>query len=261
MALAMLFEDDSVVIFDAVTRYNKSLSSSISTHPIDKSASISDHIFKENPVFTFSAVVSSADFHSESVRSPDLLSEYTVSSYYNNPVNPTTISDSGSFLSDLIPSSVAQIFNTPEASIDMDPFRGYSHVIARDRFNQAWENSEIVTLLDYDYDFSTGRSVEIKQIENCLIKNFEDVEDSDTGDSLKVNFTLQKVRFAFIQETEIVEQPDDDIEDDASSEEDAGDQTGNGQLEVEGQAPFYEGSPIEDVLGNVSNILPFGGGE
>jgi len=263
MALALLFEDDSVVILDAVTNYNKNLTSTLSKHPVDKSAVITDHIAKQNPEFTFRAIISSADFHSISTRSPELLEQGNVDDVYNTPVEPATITHNGSLVGGLLPSSIAQILDSPAVTVEMDSFRGYSHVEARNRLQQAWEDSEIITLLDYDYDFSTGRSIDVKNVENCIMLRFEDVEDVDTGDALQANFTFQKARFAYIQEADIEEQPDEDTEDPASPEEDEGDQSEGGALTIEGQLPFYSGSPLEDGLGAVEGLVGdfFGGGE
>lgn len=250
MALAILFQkDDSVVILDAVQRYGKTRTSKLSSHPIDKSAVITDHISKENPKFEFKGIVSSADFHSPSVTDPELYSKVT------DPPEDTELAifnESGGSLSDLLPSSVAGIFEGNEVEVTTDDFRGYNHIEARNRLNDAWDQSELVTLLDYDYDFSTGRSVDVKEVEDCVITRFEDVEEIETGDSLSANFTIEKIRYAYLKDTQIEGDPEDpDTDDDASSEDQDG-----GSLDQEGSVDkWWEGSSVQQGIDSVTDII------
>lgn len=255
MALALLFEDESVIILDAVTQYSKTRNSSISKHPIDKSAVISDHVAKDNPVFSIRAVVSSADFHSPLTRNPELLGDNNIEAAFNTPVNETVITANDSLL-ELLPGSIGNIIGSGNnATVEMDSFRGYSHVTAREKFLDAWDKSELVTILDYDYDFSTGRSIDVKQVENCLIRNFEDIEDVDTGDALNANFTFERIRFAYVQETDIAEQPDPGTQDPASPEESEGDQSDANGLIVSGQDAWYVDSTLEQALQAVESLV------
>lgn len=249
MALALLFEDDSVIILDAVTQYSKTRNSSISKHPIDKSAVIADHVAKDNPVFSIRGIISSADFHNPSTRSPELIEEQNVDPVYNTPVSDAVIPSQSSLL-DLLPGSVQQFLNAQESNIEVDEFRGYSHEIARERLQDAWDNSELITILDYDYDSQIGRSVSTKQIENCLIRNFEDIEDVDTGDSLSCNLTFEKVRFAFVKEVDVDVQPAPSVSDAAAGESNEGDQEsgGDGDLDREGQQPYWKTAPPQELI-------------
>lgn len=251
MALALLFENDDVLYLDTVTNYSKSRSSSISNHPVDSSATITDHVSKQNPSFSMRAIISAADFHTTFTRPLEIIegSEQNppVSSEYNQPVTGAVI-ESPSSLLDLLPGSVQQFISSQSfSSITVDPFRGYNHQIARDRLESAWDNSEIITILDYDYDISTGRSVAINLIENCLLERLEDAEDVDTGDSLTVNLTFRKVRFAYLKEVdvEITQQTSSEVADEAASESDKGDVTSEAERKttptvVESSADYLE---------------------
>lgn len=223
MALALLFADDSVMYLDAVTNYTKSYSSNISNHPIDKSAVITDHVSKNNPSFSIKGVISAADFHTTYVRAPDF-EEENVSLEYDQPVEGAVIKSPSSML-DYLPGSVQQFLSsTNPTEVAVDPFRGYSHQVARDRLYKAWESSEIITLLDYDYDFVNGRSVHVKRIENCLIQNYTDNEDAQTGDALEFTITFIKVRFAYLKEVDI-QVTQSDVSDSAASKTEGGDES------------------------------------
>jgi len=230
MALAFLFEDDTVMYIDAVQNYSKGYSSNISNHPIDGSGYITDHVSKDNPSFTIKGIISSADFNN--YRSPEFdLGNNTVASEYNNPVDTVSIKDQSSFLS-YLPGSVQQFIGSGNsASISSDAFRGYSHQIARDRLNKAWEKSEVITILDYDYDPFTGRSVSVQSIQNCLISRYTDSESVETGDSFSFTITFQRVRFAYLKETEVnvSQQTSPQVSDDVAEASSKGDQTTTGQ--------------------------------
>lgn len=237
MALALLFgDDDSVMYLDAVTNFSKRRSSSISNHPIDKSSFITDHVSKDNPVFSIRGIVSSADFNTTFTRPVELIeggeNNPPIDTEYNQPINGAEISDSSSIL-DYLPGSVQQLLgsgSSPEVSVDV--FQGFSHQIARARIEQAWDKSELITILDYDYDITTGRSVSVRIHKDCLIDNYQDVEDVDTGDSLVFNITFKKIRFAFIKEVDVEinqQQTSSEVSDEASSESNQGDQTAVGE--------------------------------
>ncbi|MBG23773.1 MAG: hypothetical protein CMF22_10660 [Idiomarinaceae bacterium] len=234
MALALLFENDDVMYLDAVTSYSKSRSSSVSSHPVDASSRITDHVSKQNPVFSMRAIISAADFHNPYTRSPQILSgsEGAVTRAYNQPVNGAVI-DAPSDLLSKLPGSIQQFISSPSfSSISVDPFRGYTHEIARDRLYDAWDKSELVTILDYDYDTSTGRSASTRLIENCILERLEDTEEVDTGDSFIANLTFRQVRFVTIKEVDVQisgsrqsTQPAEEVADSAAAKTEQGDQT------------------------------------
>ncbi len=257
MALAFLFEDDSVMYIDAVESYTKGYNSNISNHPIDKSAVITDHVSRDNPSFSLKGIISAADFHVPYTRSTELL-EDNIDPAYNNAVDGATITSTSSVL-DYLPGSVQQFLSsTNPAEVTVDPFRGFSHQVARDRLNRAWETSELITLLDYDHDITTGRSVSVRRVENCLIQNYTDSEDIQTGDAFEFTITLQKVRFAYLKEVDIrVTQPA--VSDAASSEEDLGDQSSTGEGSEgnrEGMRTIFQDLPgVSDGIADVDSVI------
>lgn len=227
MSISILFEDDSVLFIDAVTNYTKSRSSRISDNPVDKARVVTDHVAKDNLSFSIKGIVSSADFHSEYARPVAFTSDYQhqVASEYDNPVNPVDIS-SGDSLLDLLPGSLRQFMSedTDKSQVTGDSFRGYSYESARDRLNLAWENSEVITLLDYDYDIQNGRTINVRVFENCLINNLTDNEDPETGDAYFFTMNVKQVRFATVKEVE-VNVSSAEVSDAASGKSNKGNQT------------------------------------
>jgi len=201
MALALMFEDDSVLYLDAVINYNKERSNNITSHPVDASGVVSDHVSKSNPRFVIKGVISSADFHNPFTR-PYEFSD-TVDREYNTPVEEAHVESLPSLM-DFLPGILGQVVGSSNTDIvTLDEFRGYSHQVARERLEQAWEKAEGITLLDYDFDIRTGRYISTRQYENCYILNYSDKEEVGTGDSLAFDLTLNQVKKAYIKESDI----------------------------------------------------------
>lgn len=247
MALAIMFEDDSVAYMDAVTTYSKTKASSVSTHPVDLSSLVTDHVLKENPIFNFRAIISSADFNTTYTRPVELIEggedNPPVSPEHNAPVSGAVISAPSTLL-DYLPGSIGQILgNTITSDVSVDPFRGFTHEMVRDRFLRAWDNSEILTLVDYDFDISFGRYISARVVENCIMTRFEDTESVESGDALIANISLQQVRFATIKEVDVninrATATDAETADQAASVENKGDVTGTPRV-IESSAEGFE---------------------
>lgn len=256
MALALLLEDDSVIYLDAVTNFSKSRRSSVSSHTVDASSKISDHVSKDNPQFSIRAVVSSADFHTPSTRSPEILEEEDVDNEYNRPSEEALIRDNSSLL-DILPGSVQQFLTSQESSVELQDFRGYSHQAARDRLERMWDDSEIISILDYDYDYQLGRTVNTRLLENCTMTSFDDVEEPESGDALTFSATFEQIRFVYVKEVdvEIARQPSSEVSDSASSEENRGDQSGSSaESESNSRLVDYAGSELLRLGGAIRDF-------
>lgn len=267
MALALLFPDTGDTLFlDVVTNYAKTKASNVSSHPIDASSLIVDHVSKANPSFSLRAVISAADFNSSITISEGLLNPEEPESprIETSPVNGAVLT-SPSQLLDYLPSSIQSILGGQDtSSVGLDPFRGYSHEEARDLLNRVWEKSELITVLDYNYDIQTGRSVSVRSYPNCLITRFEDTEDVDTGDSMVVNLTMEQARFTYLKEVDVQisqQVPSAGVADEAAAEDDLGDQTSNGEAAEQESSTFADFVESQEGLGisDLTNFLNFGG--
>lgn len=266
MALALLFPDSGDVLFlDVVTNYAKTRASNISSHPIDASSIITDHVSKANPSFSLRAIISAADFNSSITFPEELLEpeEAGAPRLETQPVDGAVIT-SPSQLLDYLPAPIQNIVGGQDvSSVTLDPFRGYSHETARDLLTRVWDNSELITVLDYNYDIQTGRSVSVRSYPNCLITRFEDTEDVDTGDSLVVNLTMEQARFAYLKEVDVQisqQVPSASVADEAASEDDLGDQTSVGEAAANESTTFADFVESPEGLGisDFSSFLNFG---
>ena len=246
MAISILFPDDSVMFLDSVQVYNKTYSSNISRHPVDVSSTITDHVSKQNTIFELKGVISSADFHSTDQRPIELLdsTEFNIDTAFNQPVQGTLIKNQSNLL-DFLPGSIQQFLgSTSVSSVTLDSFRGYSHEVARDKIEKAHQKSEILTLLDYNVDISTGRSVSVRSWDNMIISNYRDLESIDTGDALEFSLTFEQVKFATIKEidVQISQQPAASVADETAAENNRGDQSQSEGEETDYFADFVESS-------------------
>lgn len=256
MTIALLFPDDSVFTFDAVLSYAKSYSSNISSHPIDKSATITDHISKNNPTLTIQGIVSSADFHSPITRSYDFTSDFSNNLQNDSPVEPITIQDNYP-LESILPGFIQErVFDKKDANIAGVDFRGYLHQSARDRLTEAWEQSYTLTVLDYDYEISLGRSVSVRRYTNVVITNFTDNEDLQTGDSIELTITLEKIRYAFIKEVDI-QVASAPVQDSAAKETNLGNQSNSPETsDIESQERVNSWNRDDGFFDQINNALP-----
>lgn len=223
MALALIFPlDETVIYLDAVQVFSKSRRTRYSNHPVDKSASISDHGIKDNEVFNIRGLISSADFNNDfvDVFDPD---GNLVTSELISPTNEVLINDLESVI-DFLPGSVRNLLSTQNpTNINADPFRGYRHWLARERVNRAWKDMEEIIIADYDIDYNTGASVNIDLIADCYLEDLQDTEEPDTGDAFDFSITLKKIRFSYIKEVDV--QITGSVSDASQKEVNKGDQT------------------------------------
>lgn len=207
MALALLLQDDSVFYIDSVERYERTKSSTVTSHPVDAKATISDHAYSNNQIITIKGVISSADFQIPTERSYDLLEEFSSAidpQFRSETVEAQVRSNDG--IMNLLPDSIRQLVEPfPSSFASMSPFKGYSHIAAKNILNRVKDENELLVILDYDYDTYSGRSVDTERIENCIIQSLSFSEDAkDSADALRFNMTLEQVTFTYILEGDVV---------------------------------------------------------
>ena len=165
MALALLLQDDSVFYIDSVSNYQRTKSSVLTSHPIDSKFTISDHVYSNNTIITIKGVISSADFQVPTERSVDLLEEFSSSidpQFRSETVEAQVRTNDG--ILNMLPDTIRQLIQPfPDNFALMSPFKGYSHVTAKNILNRVKDNNETITLLDYDYDTYAGRSVDTER--------------------------------------------------------------------------------------------------
>lgn len=190
-------QSQGFIYFDAVTSFTRSYTGSVTKQPIDGGGLITDHFTKENPVISISAVISAVDISA---------SESPIVDYDgNNPSNtkfskdPVKISSSDSKLYKLLPDNVGKFFKpkNPEivlASQSVDVVENVKEILIslfRDKI-------ELVKLFEYD-----NGNLRKQPIDNLVMTSFTIKEDTNTGNALECDITLEQVSFALSKKTQI----------------------------------------------------------
>ena len=214
MSLALKFGDladpttlSGVIYFDAVTSYTRDFSGRVTSHPIEAGASITDHFISNNPVVSFSCVISSVDITSLGERLQiDGVPPMNVS---RQPM-PVSIGNLGGLLKQMTPGVISQFFPRVLPTIQMDQAQRedfgptVSHfleeVLTSLQFNperKRWENRMVIATL---YEIENG--VPVRPMEDLVLTKFSRREDETTGDAFVADITLEKVNFVTLEEAE-----------------------------------------------------------
>lgn len=197
------------VYFDAVSVYQQNYSGTVSKHPIDAGASITDHFVKNNSIFTITAVITGVDISTGTY----LIQDLSGLSPYNSNQAPNAVSvnsTDNSVLTRLIPNSIGQFLSdsTPEVVMDaaradlLDTIRDAmidltSGTILNEETGQFDSNIQLVRLYEY-------RGTLINRIlNNLVITNIRFNEDANTGYALYCDITFEQVTFAFLKKADI----------------------------------------------------------
>jgi len=185
------------IYFDAVTSFSRSYTGSVSKHPIDGGGLITDHFTRENPILQISAVISAVDISSRQVQIVDYDG--------NTPTNSRTvkeavkISGSDNKFYKLLPASAGQFFKPKNPDIILASQNVDIIDQIKDLLISLFEDKvELVKLFEYD-----NGNLRKRPIENLVMTSFVIKEDSDTGECLECDITLEQVSFAINKKTQI----------------------------------------------------------
>lgn len=194
------------IYLDAVTSYTKDMDGKVTSFPADSGVNISDHFIAQNQKFTIEGVVSDVDI-------TGLSDKVMVDG--EKPVNAkpqptaTRISGQQSALQ-YLPSAVKQFFERSGATVGSDAFSQasipavellFEELMRGTYYNSAdnrWRNKMTTTTL-YEMDganFSNAKT-------DLVITNVSISEDADSGDALHLSISLEKVRFATLEMTDV----------------------------------------------------------
>lgn len=211
MSLALKIGDDSsqvkgFVYFDAVTAFNKDITGKVTSHPIETGTNISDHFINDNPKFTIKGIISDVD-----ITGTSSLIEVEDGSPINSrerPVTPVIKEQEDTYR--FLPSAAKQFFertevevegpdSTPSAIPSVDAiFRQLMDGVYYNQADRRWRNSSTTVVL-YEMDGANF----VNAHTDLIITSYSVEETADTGDALTVSMTLEKVRFASLQSTDI----------------------------------------------------------
>lgn len=203
MSLAIKFGDTSdssatsgFIYMDAVTQYSRDFKGSVTSHPIGSGGKISDHFIRDNPTYSFTAVISGADI--------SIGREFILSESGDVPINvfpdipEAKIRGTENNLLSLIPDSVSQFFVDAESSVSV------SNTKRRDTLTR------IRSLLEGLFDKDGLSLITLYEYKNNKLDNFIDPlvmtslsfkEDPDSGLALYISVTLEKILFTSLKTT------------------------------------------------------------
>ena len=194
------------IYLDAVTRYEKDLSGKVTSFPVDSGVNISDHYIANNQKFSLEGVISNVDITGISDK---------IQIDGQKPINAvrkpiaTAIAGQQSSLT-FLPSAVKQFFERTNAAVVTDSeaqstipavellFEELMKGVYYNSADRRWRNKMTTTTL---YEMSGSNFTNAKT--DLVITNVSFSEDHDTGDSLKMNVSLEKVRFVTLEQVTV----------------------------------------------------------
>lgn len=215
MSIAIKWGQDNsdsagMLYMDAVTVYTQNYSGSVTKHPVDSGANITDHYIRDNPTFSISAVITSVDVSTGSY----LISDLDGNSPYNVREAPNAVnveSTDKSVLQKYIPDSIGQFLpdSQPEVIVDsaradlLDQIRGaLISLTSGVRFNEQTakleSNIELVQLYEFDESNLLKRI-----INNLVITSIRFNEDANTGYALYAEIAFEQVTFVTLEKVDI----------------------------------------------------------
>ncbi len=192
--------ETAFLMFDAVTMYSKSLTGSVSKHPIATGSKISDHFVSENPVLQISGVISVADLSNNTLfRDED---DGIAGNAHESP-NEVLVNNSTSLLTSLTPSSLSQFLPASNASVTLDqPRQDYKgmvdqlllNLMSGERYDEVSKKYKATLRTNSLYEFNhLGLISNITR--ELVLTNYSVKEDPDSGDCLICDLTFEQVKF------------------------------------------------------------------
>lgn len=225
MTFALSWEADEIqaggfLLFDAITSWNRSFTGAVTKHPIDGGSNVSDHYINNNPVFTMSAVISSADISTTSV----LLSDEN-GNEPSNTVNPPTkvqiSSTDQSVLMKYIPNTIGQFLPDLEPDVRVDMVRGdifegdttekiqdvLINLQSGEGYNlikKRWEtNIRPVNLFETDGFLTLVKKLPANDNSALIITSINFREDVESGYAIYADITFEQVRFTNLKKVTV----------------------------------------------------------
>lgn len=209
MTIAIKREMGDLIWIDAVIQYNRTFQSSVTKHPIETGAFITDHTIIENPVFTVSGVITDADFNLQRpvISESDKEAKGWKSKQFENnfPIadSAVEISADKNVFKRFLPESVSQFFPEQPASVSVNvETRPKTAEVLELDLIQIRDNREYVDVVEF-----AGDGNRIKKVwTNCVMTGLSFEENPDSGDALWPTMTFEQVTFSVSMAVRIPQQ-------------------------------------------------------
>lgn len=226
MTIAIKRENGDMIYFDAVLRYSRQYSSTVSKHPVEDKSPISDHITLENPTFSFRGVVSNVDMmeHRPDNYNRQIVSNTGELQFIRQKRNNMTLVK---VETTLLQSVMGNYFPPPKPIVVVDHNQEDYQSIVLSTLEEIRRKKEIVSLVEYEALIGT-EVLQVKQPihTNMVITSYSIDEDPNTGDVLEIEVTLERVKFVPLRETIVPDDVVESLKDQADDAGSKGDQTG-----------------------------------
>src|SRR5574338_64771 len=231
MSVAIQRKDSGLIWFDAVLQLSRNLSGSVSQHPLEDGAVNTDQTTLNNEQFTISGLLSDADFNTSR---PLLDSDPNLGAINKQWINNTPVNPDGTYSNVSILDPSGQEFNTPEfVSQFLNAQRPIVSVTAVGKTKPALTVAEeLVTMFNAReafvlLDFRNG--ILHSSYDNCVMTSLAFNEDSDSGDGVYPEITIERVKYAVSASVQIQKRSAKDIENAAAKKQNKGAKTGTSQ--------------------------------
>lgn len=212
-------EPSGFIYINCVTAYSQDYSGTVTQHPVDSGASITDHFIKNNPKYAISGIVTGTDLSAIPFNITDQEGNRPVNAQ-QQPVS-ISINNLSEGLLQYLPDSVGQFLSPAGPIVELF---GNSHtdltyeILVKDllkgilsglKYNPQKDKFESnIQLVDlYEFDGSNIRDI----VTDLVITNFRVREDQDTGDALFLELNLEQVQFARLEKTELPQDVQDSL--------------------------------------------------
>ncbi len=187
------------IYLDAVTLYTRDFKGQLTSHPIGKGSTISDHFILSNPVYQISGVISGADIS---------LGRGIITDYENNRPSNTNeditavqVKGDNNFLS-LLPNSTSSFFvDTASSVIVSSQARRQTLSDIRILLERLFNNSKVQIVKLFEYE----NTKIVKLIDNLVMISLSFTEDADNGYALYLSTSLEQATFSALKTTKLTD--------------------------------------------------------
>lgn len=181
-----------------ITSYKQSYTGAVSKQPIDGGGNISDHFTRENPVITLGVVISAVDISISGINITDV--DGNTPTNIRSRVTPAKVNSDSNSLIKFLPNTVGQFFTPQKPSVVLASQSVDTTEQIRDLLKSLFnENAiELVTLYEYQ-----GNNLKNSPTKNLVMTSLSFNEDSNTGEGIFADITLEQVTFVQLKKSTI----------------------------------------------------------
>ena len=192
-------DESHFLMFDTVITYSKSLTGQVTKNPIAGS-SVTSHFTADNPVFSFTGVISYADLSNSTLFRDE---DGGIADNVIEQPSAVQVNDNTSILTNLIPSSISQFLPQSNANVVMDSARTnykdfvdliLQRLMSGEVFNEATGRMRAALRTNTLYEFDHVGAI-VKLHKDLVLTNYSVKEDESTGDCIICDLTFERAKF------------------------------------------------------------------